>query len=354
MAFLGIGMTAAIAQLALDVGPTTFATSSVNFRTLRELPMPLNVLSLFSGIGAFEWSAKKLGLNILASAEIDEYASSVLSHHYKSPNLGDVRKINGYDLRGDVDVIVGGSPCQNFSQNATAVGASATGLRGRDSQLLMEQIRIAYECEAKVFVWENVLGALTGKGKADLAFIFGLLWECGYSIAYRVLYAPDFGLPQARKRLFVVGFLGRDANGPSRILALNQSHGRIGPTDHPKYRAKPVNEVIGSGVFAFNASRSFNSTMFELCPTLLASKSKKRHESTGANMAIWRNGEFRRIGFREKLRLQGFPDNYFDIPALPDNLNRFKHQMAALSIPVPFCDFVLQGIQREFENSSAA
>ena len=311
--------------------------------------MTLKILSVFSGCGAFELpAARSPHLETIAVAEIDPYASAVLAHHFPGvQNLGDVTQIDGTPFRGKVDILVGGSPCQNFSKNAAAAGASATGIRGDQSRLLLDQIRIAYECEAKYFVWENVLGAIEGKGKADFAAVLGLLRECGYGLAYRVLYAPDFGLAQTRDRVFVVGFLGGDSDRPSRVLSLNRSFGRVNPADHPKYRAKSAHDCISSGVFAFNACRSCDTTQFERCPTLLASKSRKRHESTGANMAIWRDGKFRRVGCHEKLALQGFPRDWLDIPALPSNLNRFKHQMAALSIPVPFCEFVFDGILRE-------
>ena len=122
---------------------------------------PLTYISLFSGIGGFEVGILKIFPNArcLGYSEIDPYAIKVYEDHFPNhANLGDVKKINGKKYRGKVDLLVGGSPCQNFSNLG-----DGKGLKGDKSRLLKEYIRILKEIDPLFFILENVHMSQTHK-----------------------------------------------------------------------------------------------------------------------------------------------------------------------------------------------
>ena len=151
---------------------------------------------------AFEplgWKAAWLG-------EIDPFACAVLAHRYPDvPNLGDMTKLSDREeyRESEIDILVGGTPCQSFSLTGKRLGLDDP--RGK---LTLAFCEIAKEKQPPWIVWENVPGVLSSGGGRDFGAFLGKLAECGYSLAYRVLDAQYFGVPQRRRRVFVVGHLG--------------------------------------------------------------------------------------------------------------------------------------------------
>ena len=165
--------------------------------------MTLRYLSVCSGIEAATAAWHSLGWEPVAFAEIEAFPSAVLKHHYpKVPNLGDFTKIEASDV-GSIDLLVGGTPCQSFS-----VAGLRGGLADDRGNLALEFLRLADRTRPKWLVWENVPGVLSSNGGRDFGSILGGLVELGYGFAYRVLDAQHFGVPQRRRRVFVVGYLG--------------------------------------------------------------------------------------------------------------------------------------------------
>lgn len=164
----------------------------------------MKYLSICSGIEAATVAWHPLGWTPLAFAEIDRFPSAVLAHHYPEvPNLGDFTQIQASDLRSAPDILVGGPPCQDFS-----VAGLRAGLCGARGQLTIEFARLAERLRPRWLVWENVPGVLSAdRGRAFGTFL-GALGQIGYGFAYRVLDAQWFGVPQRRRRVFVVGHLG--------------------------------------------------------------------------------------------------------------------------------------------------
>ena len=171
----------------------------------------LRYLSLFSGVEAATLAWKPLGWQAVAFAEFDAFPSAVLAHHYPDvPNLGDVTQIEGSRFRGTVDLIVGGSPCQGFS-----VAGRQLGLNDERSALALAYVRLLEEVRPRWFVWENVPGVLSTNGGEDFRAFIEKITEIGYGVSWRILDAqyvrvPGFerAIPQRRRRLFVVGYLG--------------------------------------------------------------------------------------------------------------------------------------------------
>lgn len=170
-------------------------------------------LDLFSGIGGFALSFEYAGFATAAFAEIEPFPSRVLAYRWPTvPNLGDVRAVNGADWRG-VDVVTFGSPCQDLS-----VAGKRAGLAGERSGLFHEAIRIVAECGARFALWENVPGAYSSNGGRDFAAVLDALADIGaLDIAWATLDAQWFGVPQRRRRVFVVADFGGERAG--EILA---------------------------------------------------------------------------------------------------------------------------------------
>ena len=175
----------------------------------------IRYLSLFSGIEAFSCAVKDMPEFVpVAFAEIEPFPCAVLAHHYPNvKNLGDVTKIDGRSLRGSVDIIVGGSPCQGFS-----VAGQRKGLDDERSCLALTFVRLVDEVRPKMWLWENVPGCTSTNGGQDLRSFFAALDDIGYSFAWTVLDSQYFGVAQRRRRVFAFGVLGTDWERCAKVL----------------------------------------------------------------------------------------------------------------------------------------
>jgi DNA (cytosine-5)-methyltransferase 1 len=163
----------------------------------------MKFLSVCSGIEAASVAWHPLGWESVAYSEIEPFPCKVLAHHYPDvPNLGDMTKFKEWP-DADVDVFVGGTPCQSFS-----VAGLRKGLDDPRGNLMLTYLAIAKRYRPNWLVWENVPGVLSSAGGRDFGSLLGGLAVLGYGFAYRVLDAQYFGVAQRRKRVFVVGYLG--------------------------------------------------------------------------------------------------------------------------------------------------
>ena len=164
----------------------------------------MNYLSVCSGIEAATVAWHPLGWRAVGFSEIEKFPSQVLAHHYPDvPNLGDMTKFKEWNLESNVDVFVGGTPCQSFS-----VAGLRKGLDDPRGNLMLTYLAIARQYRPRWLVWENVPGVLSSNGGLDFASLLRGMGELGYGFAYRVLDAQYFGVAQRRRRVFVVGYLG--------------------------------------------------------------------------------------------------------------------------------------------------
>jgi DNA (cytosine-5)-methyltransferase 1 len=164
---------------------------------------PLIYGSVCSGIESATVAWHHLGWKPAFFSEIDPFPRAVLQHHYPTvPLHGDFTTIQEDDYAA-LDLLVGGTPCQSFS-----VAGLRKGLADERGNLTLEFVRLAEGLRPRWVVWENVPGVLSqDRGRAFGSFLGGLA-ELGYGFAYRVLDARHFGVPQRRRRVFVVGHLG--------------------------------------------------------------------------------------------------------------------------------------------------
>jgi len=164
----------------------------------------MKYLSLCSGIEAATVAWHPLGWEAVAYSEIEKFPSQVLAHHYPhTPNLGDMTKFKEWSIESNVDLLVGGTPCQSFS-----VAGLRKGLDDPRGNLMLTYLAIADKYRPRWLAWENVPGVLSSNGGQDFGVFLGALGELGYGFAYRVLDAQYFGVAQRRRRVFVVGYLG--------------------------------------------------------------------------------------------------------------------------------------------------
>ena len=155
---------------------------------------------MFSGVEGFGLGLPK-NWQPIGFSEIDKYASQVLKYHYpKIKNYGDCKTIKWNEIP-DFDLLTGGSPCQDFS-----IAGKRRGLGGSRSSLAWEFIRCLRTKKPRYFIWENVKGVMSSRGGWDFANIITAFSESGYALWWQVLNAKDFGVPQNRERVFVVGF----------------------------------------------------------------------------------------------------------------------------------------------------
>ena len=184
-------------------------------------------VSLFAGVGGFDLALERSGVKVVASVEIDKKASAMLAKHFPDSQLfGDITEVTGEQLiAAGFDpangIITGGFPCQDLS-----VAGKRAGLAGKRSGLFWEICRLLDETGAQNFILENVPGLLSSNNGRDMAAVVEALVERGYRIAWRVLDAQYFGVPQRRRRVFIVGSLGDNGRAPEEVLAIAEGRQR--------------------------------------------------------------------------------------------------------------------------------
>jgi DNA (cytosine-5)-methyltransferase 1 len=166
----------------------------------------LTGVSLFAGVGGFDLAMERNGIKVVASVEIDKNCQAVLAKQFPDSKLfNDVTTVKGSDLidagfKPRTGIITGGFPCQDLS-----VAGNRAGLTGERSRLFWEIARLVEETESEYFLIENVPGLLSSNKGRDFGIVVGTMADLGYSVAWRILDAQYFGVPQRRRRIFIVG-----------------------------------------------------------------------------------------------------------------------------------------------------
>ena len=292
----------------------------------------MRYLSVCAGIEAASVAWHHLGWTPVAFSEIEKFPSAVLAHHYPTvPNWGDMTKFKEWPDES-IDLLVGGTPCQSFS-----VAGLRKGLADPRGNLMLTYLAIADRYRPEWLVWENVPGVLSSNGGRDFGALLGGLAELRYGFAYRILDAQYFGVAQRRRRVFVVGHLG-DWRPATAVLFERKSLRRdTAPSREKRETAtgnsaqffeprSPDGHARLIGDFAPTLNR-MGGGQREPCvmtwpatiaPTLNAHFGDKQgfedqHVNGGAGLFVDPMA-VRRLTPVECERLQGFPDNYTNIP----------------------------------------
>jgi DNA (cytosine-5)-methyltransferase 1 len=211
----------------------------------------LTGVSLFAGVGGFDLAMQRQGVKVVASVEIDAKCNEVLAKHFpEATRFTDVTTVKGEDLINagftpSTGIITGGFPCQDLS-----VAGKRAGLAGERSGLFWEIARIVDETQTEYFVIENVPGLLSSNKGKDFGVVIGTMADLGYSLSWRVLDAQHFGVPQRRRRVFVVGRRSIDSTSPAKILFKSNSLRRNPSTSQPTGQDSPRSSdqgVAGTG-----------------------------------------------------------------------------------------------------------
>jgi DNA (cytosine-5)-methyltransferase 1 len=179
----------------------------------------LTGVSLFAGIGGFDLAMERNGVKVVATVEIDKKCNEVLAQHFPfAKQFTDVKEVTGKDfINAGFDpsrgIITGGFPCQDLS-----VAGKRAGLSGERSGLFWEIRRLVEETQTEWFVLENVPGLLSSNGGKDFGIVLREMADLGYSVGWRVLDAQYFGVPQRRRRVFVIGNRSSDGGRINKVL----------------------------------------------------------------------------------------------------------------------------------------
>ena len=316
--------------------------------------------SVCSGIEAATVAWHPLGWQPQFFSEIEKFPCKVLQHHFPSvPNLGDMTKFKEWPDVG-IDLLVGGTPCQAFS-----VAGLRQGLADPRGNLALVYLGVVDKYRPRWVVWENVPGVLSSSGGRDFGAFLGALGELGYGWAYRVLDAQHFGVPQRRRRVFVVGHLG-DWRGPAAVLFERPSvpgSAEPGGKERPTTSALTKNGIGVSGADDNQAQAGHLVTCINFtlnCVDRHAVSVSLRGRDGGATAEI--SGEIatalrasqgggdkahvltdvvRRLTPRECERLQGFPDDWTAIPGASDSA---RYKAIGNSMAVPCMRWIGEGI----------
>ena len=326
----------------------------------------MRYLSVCSGIEAATMAWYHMGWKASGFSEIEPFPSAVLAHHYPTvTNFGDMTKYKEWNLNESIDLLVGGTPCQSFS-----VAGLRKGMDDPRGNLALVYCGMLDHFKPKWFVWENVPGVLSSSGGRDFGSFLGALAELGYGFSYRVLDARFFGVAQRRRRVFVVGYLGDWRPTAAVLFEQNSLRRDITPRPSPtkgspayfesslaQYREGDIGGTLkaSGGVLAgrsetFIVQKAYEThpadsrvkEMGETCQTVTS-----RWGTGGGNVPlIENNATIRRLTPVECERLQGFPDNFTNVPwrkslASPDGL---RYKALGNSMAVPVMQWIGEGI----------
>lgn len=156
-------------------------------------------IDLFCGLGGFRIALENLGCKCVFSSEINEHAREIYKENFGDYPSGDITKISTKDIP-DFDILCAGFPCQPFSSAGKRMGFEDT--RGT---LFFEIARILKDKQPRYFILENVKGLKTHNNGNTLKTIICILKDLGYNVSFDIFNARDFGVPQARERLIIIG-----------------------------------------------------------------------------------------------------------------------------------------------------
>ncbi|MED2945537.1 DNA (cytosine-5-)-methyltransferase [Bacillus swezeyi] len=312
----------------------------------------IKILELFGGIGAPRKALVNLGVDHKAIdyVEIDEKAvrayNALYDHHYKPQN------VVGYDLRPDV--LVHGSPCQDFSRAGQRLGGNDEDKTR--SSLMWETLRIIENMgnwKPKYVIWENVKGVLDKDMIHNFNKYLSKMSDLGYTNSFEVLNAMDFGVPQRRERVFTISILGDKAFDFSKLNRKTARHIKefleVNVTA-PQYMINIPSMLNRIEEFNPNADKKYRylDVIEDSCWTI------STRQDRCPNAGIIRIGElkYRYLTERECWRLMGFDDSDFEevlkeYPTKPKKRNATLYKLAGNSIVVQVLESIFEELLKE-------
>ncbi len=328
----------------------------------------MKVISLFSGCGGLDLGFEKAGFDIPIANEYDPtiWETFIANHPNTKLIKGDIRHINETDFPDDIDGIIGGPPCQSWSE--------AGALRGIDDargKLFYEYIRILKSKQPKFFLAENVSGMLANRHRQAVENIVKTFKDCGYNVSITLVNAKDYGVAQERKRVFYIGFrndLNIDFKFPQgstfrknkltlRDVIWDLQYSAVPALKGNYHNPEAVNNneyFIGaySPIFmSRNRVKSWDEQAFTVqasgrqcqihpkAPKMVFIEQNKREFVKG------KENLYRRMSIREIARIQGFPDTFKFIYTNTDD----AYKMIGNAVPVNLAYEIAIAIRQTLE-----
>lgn len=311
----------------------------------------IKVLELFGGIGAIRkaFIRQKIPHRIIDYVEVDKNCVKSYNTLYGEDfKPQDIVKYHPPDER--IDFVMHGSPCQDFSRSGLKKGGEKGS--GTRSSLLFETIRIIEEMKEKpkVVLWENVKGVLDKNMRASFFHYLKEMEKLGYESKYKILNAMDFGIPQNRKRIFVVSIYGEN---DFDFEALKKVETRSiddflekGVSDLYEVRQKSMLRYLSGNP----KNKNFKGRL-KIIDKYAYTISTKQVRVPNSGLVDIGNGKYRYLTERECLRLMGFDDEDFDkiraiYPKRPGKTSSILYKQAGNSIVVNVLEAILNEIYR--------
>ena len=318
----------------------------------------MNVISLFSGCGGLDLGFEKAGFNVPVANEFDPtiFATYKLNHPQTHLVEGDVRQVTKEDIApyitGEVDGIIGGPPCQSWSE-----AGSLRGIKDARGQLFFDYIRILKDFKPKFFLAENVSGMLANRHSEAVQNIISMFDEAGYNVTLTLVNAKNYGVAEERKRVFYIGFRkdlnikfvfpkGSTEDDDKKITLrdiiwdLQESAVPAAEKNHHNPLAINNNEYFTGAYSPIFMSRNRVKSWDEQAFTVQASGRQcqlhpqaPKMEMVDKNVRRFVSGcehLYRRMTIREVARVQGFPDSFKFV--YKDTNNAYK--MIGNAVPV--------------------
>lgn len=294
----------------------------------------MKILSLFSGCGGLDLGFEKAGFEIPVANEYDKTIWN--TYKYNHPNTflieKDIRKISIDDLPCNVDGIIGGPPCQSWSE-----AGSLRGIEDDRGKLFFDYIRLLRDLQPKFFLAENVSGMLSNRHSEAVQNILNMFEDCGYNVTLTLVNAKDYGVAQERKRVFYIGFrkdLKIDFNFPigstkeddkkitlkdviydlqdTAIPALEKNRANPNSTNNNEFFVGAYSPIFMSR----NRVKSWSEQAFTVqasgrqCQLHPQAPKMVKHGKNDCRFVEGKESLYRRLTVREAARVQGFPDSF--------------------------------------------
>ena len=282
----------------------------------------VRLATLFSGIGAPEFAAREVfgEAKTIFACEIDKFARQSYLANHDAPLVfyEDVCDLDAKAYAGQIDILIGGSPCQDFSTAGLRAGED-----GDKGNLIWQFYRIVSEARPSVFVYENVKGLLSIDGGKSYQRFLDALRDLGYHCHAGILNTKDYGNPQNRERLYIAGFLNADeyhafSYAPKMALTLNLGDMLDREVDEKYFLSERTVKCFKKEVNAFSGAIKVIGKLDikgnDIIKRVYATDgvAPTIHTAQGGNQEpkILQEPRIRKLTPRECLRLQGFPENF--------------------------------------------
>ena len=334
----------------------------------------MKIISLFSGCGGLDLGFEKAGFEIPVANEFDKTIWETFKVNHPKTHLieDDIRNIDEVDFPNDVDGIIGGPPCQSWSE-----AGALRGINDERGRLFFEYIRILHDKQPKFFLAENVSGMLANRHSEAVKNILRMFEECGYNVTLTLVNAKNYGVAQERKRVFYIGFR-KDLNisfafphGSTEddrkkitlrdtIWDLQETAVPAGDKNQHNPNAINNNEYFVGAYSPIFMSRNRVKSWDEQAFTVQASGRQCQLHPQAPKMVKFDKNDcrfvegkeslYRRMTIREIARIQGFPDSFKFFYDYTDD----AYKMIGNAVPVNLAFEIATAIRKALEETGNA